>query len=95
MTRRSLVLVAVLTFAMGLLVSGVTFSAQPSGPIRGGTLRVQMVSDPPSFDSHTSTTARIHIHTAAVFNGLVRTNPMKEQVTVENVIPDLAQSWKI
>ena len=35
------------------------------------------------------------IHAAAVFNGLVRTDPMKEQVTVENIIPDLAESWKI
>ncbi len=95
MKKRSLVFVVMLLSAIGLLCSGITLSAELKGPIRGGTLRVQMVSDPPSFDSHTSTTARIHIHTAAVFNGLVRTDPLKEQVTVENIIPDLAQNWKI
>jgi peptide/nickel transport system substrate-binding protein len=71
------------------------FAAAPSGPIRGGTLRVAVVSDAPSYDSHTSTSGRVLIHGAAVFNGLVRTDPLKEEVTAETVIPDLAQSWRV
>jgi peptide/nickel transport system substrate-binding protein len=38
---------------------------------------------------------RIHDHSAAVFNSLVRTDPMKEQVSVKNMVPDLAESWEI
>ena len=84
-------------FVAGLaLVSAMpAASAEPKGPIKGGNLRLAVVSDAPSFDSHTSTSGRVLIHAAAVFSGLVRTNPLKEQVTVENIIPDLAESWKI
>jgi peptide/nickel transport system substrate-binding protein len=91
------ILLFIILFITGLaLVTAVSAaSAEPKGPVRGGNLRLAMVSDAPSFDSHTSTSGRVLIHAAAVFNGLVRTNPLKEQVTVENIIPDLAQSWKI
>src|SRR5512143_3201040 len=91
--RVTTIVVALLT--LGLLFAGPSFSADAQRPVRGGTLRVAVVSDAPSYDSHTSTSGRVLIHGAAVFNGLVRTDPSKEDVTLENVIPDLALSWRI
>ncbi|MFC1870429.1 ABC transporter substrate-binding protein, partial [Chloroflexota bacterium] len=61
----------------------------------GGVLRVCSKDDAPSYDSMRATTARIQAHAAAVFNGLVRTDPMKEQTSVENMIPDLAEKWEV
>ena len=65
------------------------------GPVRGGSLNTGLVSDPPSFDSHSDPTARFRSHTGAVFSGLVRTDPMKEEVTLKTIIPDLAASWTV
>ncbi len=65
------------------------------GPKRGQTLRISVLGQPSSYDSHSDTTMKIHTHGAAVFSSLVRTDPMKEDVTVENMIPDLAEKWQI
>jgi len=95
MREKRVFTIVIAILAMGLLSAVFSFAAEPQGPVRGGNLRVSVVSDAPSFDSHSSTSGRVLIHAAAVFNGLVRTDPAKEEVTVENVIPDLAESWKI
>lgn len=91
--RNHVIFLMIFALAFGVLSSTVTSAA--NGPIRGGNIRLAVPSDPPNYDAHTATTARVHIHSAAVFSGLVRTDPMKEAVTVENVIPDLAESWTI
>jgi peptide/nickel transport system substrate-binding protein len=94
--RRNKTLFLVIFFMAALVLnSGIAVSAEPKAPVRGGVLRLAIVSDAPSFDSHSSTSGRVLIHAAAVFNGLVRTNPQKEQVTVENIVPDLAEKWKL
>lgn len=63
--------------------------------VRGGVLRVAMASDAATYDSHTTTSGRTHSHTCAVFSGLVRTDPLKTEVSVENMIPDLAERWEV
>ena len=65
------------------------------GPIRGGVLRITCSGEAPSYDAHFSLTFRVQVHSAAVFNGLVRTDPLKEEVTLKNILPDLAESWEI
>ncbi|MFC1869660.1 ABC transporter substrate-binding protein [Chloroflexota bacterium] len=68
---------------------------KPEGPVYGGVLRSAALDDAPSYDSMRSSTTRIQSHAATAFSGLVRTDPMKEAVSVENMIPDLAESWDI
>ena len=94
MNKKRSLMITIFVLAIELLSVSIPAS-EAQGPVRGGTLRVSVVSDAPSFDSHTSTSGRVLIHAAAVFNGLVRTDPLKEEVTVENVIPDLAKGWEI
>ncbi len=52
-------------------------------------------SDAPSYDPYTDSTMRIQFHAAAVFNGLIRTNPEKKDTSIANIIPDLAEKWTI
>jgi peptide/nickel transport system substrate-binding protein len=66
-----------------------------AGPVRGGILRSNILSDPPSFDPHSNSTHRILALTAAVFSGLVKANPQKAVVSVDNLIPDLAERWEV
>ena len=65
------------------------------GPIRGGVLRTSSVLDASIYDPQRVSSMRIWDHSAAVFNSLVRTDPMKEEVSVRNMVPDLAESWQI
>jgi peptide/nickel transport system substrate-binding protein len=70
-------------------------SPTATGPIRGGVLRIGMYSDAVAFNPNASTSATALDYTFPVFSGLVRTNPMKGQVSTENIIPDLAEKWDI
>jgi peptide/nickel transport system substrate-binding protein len=95
--------VVFLTFISLFLVANVVVlpmasygqSQKLQGPIRGGVLRTSSVFDVSIFDPHRLSSMRIHDHSAAVFNSLVRTDPMKEEVSVKNMIPDLAERWQI
>ncbi|MFC1869856.1 ABC transporter substrate-binding protein [Chloroflexota bacterium] len=68
---------------------------KPEGPVYGGVLKVISRDDAPSYDTMRSGTARIQVQAANVFNGLVRTDPMKEATLIENMIPDLAEKWEL
>ena len=74
---------------------GHTQAQKLQGPIRGGILRTAVSSDAPSYDAHTSLSFRVVTHTAAVFNALVSTDPLKEEVSIKNIMPDLAERWEI
>jgi peptide/nickel transport system substrate-binding protein len=73
--------------------SGTTTAA--TGPIRGGTLRLNILSEPPAFDPYSSNTHRILALSSAVFSGLVQADPLKKEVSVDNLIPDLAEKWSV
>lgn len=87
------VIISVMVAFMVMVSTALTADAQ--GPNRGGVLRLASASDASSYDSHRTTSGRTHSHTCAVFNGLVRTDPLKEDVSVENLVPDLAERWEI
>ena len=92
-----------ITFIILFFVASVGLLPMPShaqtqklqGPIRGGVLRTSSVFEVSMYDPHLVSSMRIHDHSAAVFNSLVRTDPMKEEVSVRNMVPDLAESWQI
>jgi len=92
-----------LTFVILFLVASVVVLPFPGhaqaqklqGPIRGGVLRTASVLDVSVYDPQRVSSMRIYDHSAAVFNSLVRTDPMKEEVSVKNMVPDLAESWQV
>ncbi len=65
------------------------------GPIRGGVLRTSSALEVSIYDPQRLSSLRVHDHSAAVFSSLVRTDPMKEEVSPKNMVPDLAESWQI
>ena len=64
-------------------------------PVRGDILRTSSVLDVSIYDPLFVSSIRVHDHSAAVFNSLVRTDPMKAEVSIKNMVPDLAESWEI
>lgn len=60
-------------------------------PQHGGILWTEMQSDPPNFDLHSNTTSRVYQSMSPCYNLLVQYN----QLDVEEIIPDLAESWDI
>jgi peptide/nickel transport system substrate-binding protein len=70
-------------------------SPATAGPVRGGVLRTAVLRDPPDFNPYMNSAFFVQFHGAAVFSGLVKADPQKEQVTLQTVIPDLAERWDI
>ncbi|MFC1534452.1 ABC transporter substrate-binding protein [Thermodesulfobacteriota bacterium] len=96
MKKRALLkMIMISAIIVGMLSTVPVWAADPQGLIRGGVLRVAVASDASTYDANRTTTGRTHVHAAAVFNGLVRTDPLKEEVSLENIIPDLAERWEI
>lgn len=74
---------------IGLAVSATAGIAQKSG----GTLRMYNSTNPPSASIHEETTIATSFSFSAVFNNLVRFDPMQERNSPENIQSDLAASW--
>jgi peptide/nickel transport system substrate-binding protein len=88
----------ILFFVVSVVVLPMPSYAQTQklqGPIRGGVLRTASVLPVSIYDPQRLASMRVSDHSAAVFNSLVRTDPMKEEVSVRNMVPDLAESWQI
>jgi peptide/nickel transport system substrate-binding protein len=85
----------VVVSVVGLPLVSYAQTQKEQGPIRGGVLRTAGVLPVSVYDPQRLASLRISDHSAAVFNSLVRTDPMKEQVSVENMVPDLAENWEV
>jgi len=73
-----------------LLVIG-TGSAQK----QGGTLRVYHRDSPASMSIYEETTLSTSMPMMGVFNNVVVFDPSQEQNRLDNIIPDLAESWSV
>jgi peptide/nickel transport system substrate-binding protein len=65
-----------------------------AGPVKGGVLRIECYGEASSFDSYSATTALVQTNASMVFSGLIRTDPLKEDTTLENLRPCLAEKWE-
>ena len=70
-------------------------AAKPQGPVRGGVLRSSVTGEASTYDPHFALSFRTQAHSAAVFNGLIKPDPLKEEVSLKNMVPDLAESWEL
>ncbi|MFH1514881.1 MAG: ABC transporter substrate-binding protein [bacterium] len=92
---RKILFITIVIFVLFCSMQMAAYAQESVGPKRGGTLRIAALAAPPRYDAHSGTSMTIQTHTAAVFSGLVRTDPMKDEVSIENMIPDLAERWEI
>src|SRR6188768_2881568 len=76
---------------MSLLVVMGAASAQKSG----GTLRIYHRDSPASMSIYEETTISTSIPMMGVFNNLVVFDPHQTQNRLDNIIPDLAESWSL
>jgi peptide/nickel transport system substrate-binding protein len=77
------------TGLIGLLLVSGTVSAQK----QGGTLRVYHRDSPASMSIYEETTLSTSMPMMGVFNNLVVFDPTQAQNRLDNIIPDLAESW--
>jgi len=89
--KRLLVIIVSLVVSFVFLLG--SFPAE-AGPVRGGVLRLNTFGDPPSYDCMSATTSNLQTHVVMVFSGLIRTNPMEEKITEDNLMPCLAEKWE-
>src|SRR5215213_9385650 len=68
-----------------------------SGPVAaqkyGGTLTIQHWDSPASMSIHEATSYSVIVPMMGVFNNLVLFRQDKEQNSMDNIVPDLAESW--
>lgn len=83
-----------LTYPMvvGLIVL-LCMSSAASAQKQGGTLRVYHRDSPASMSIYEETTLSTSMPTMGVFNNLVVFDPNQAQNRLDNIIPDLAESW--
>jgi len=79
--------IVVAAFALDLLSPAV---AQK----QGGTLRIYNSSNPPSASPHEETTIAVVMPFMAVYNNLVRYDPIKPRNSFDTIIPELATAWE-
>ena len=70
-----------------------------SGPVsaqkQGGTLRVYHRDSPPSMSIYEETTFSTSMPMMGVFNNLIVFDPSQAQNRLDNILPDLAESWSL
>jgi len=59
----------------------------------GGTLTIQHWDSPASMSIHEATSYSVIVPMMGVFNNLVLFRQDKEQNSMDNIVPDLAESW--
>jgi peptide/nickel transport system substrate-binding protein len=60
----------------------------------GGTLRIYNSSNPPSASPHEDTTIAVVMPFMAVYNNLVRYDPVAPRNSFATIIPELATAWE-
>src|SRR5438046_1473467 len=79
---------------LGALLLALGLAATPAvGQKPGGTLRIYNTSNPPSASPHEDTTIAVVMPFMAVYNNLVRYDPIKPRNSFDTIIPELATSW--
>ena len=76
--------------SVALLASGAALAGAPKS---GGTLRIYNTSQPPSASIHEESTIATNMPFMAVFNNLVRFDPLKPRNGFDTIVPELAESW--
>src|SRR5438477_5658414 len=79
---------SVTVVAVLLIFNGLASSQKP-----GGTLRVYHRDSPASMSIYEETTLSTSMPMMGVFNNLVVFDPTQAQNRLDNIIPDLAESW--
>lgn len=74
----------------GLMAMGAGTAAAQK---QGGTLRIYNTTQPPSASIHEESTIATNMPFMAVFNNLVRFDPMKPLNSFDTIVPELATSW--
>jgi len=64
-------------------------------PQKGGILKIGVRGDPPILNCMMNPSIHVFTFVAQVFNGLVMIDPTQGQVSVEKVVPSLAERWEI
>jgi len=77
-----------------LAVALVLAVAPATGQKSGGTLRIYNSSNPPGASPHEDTTIAVVMPFMAVYNNLVRYDPIKPRNSFDTIIPELATSWE-
>ena len=68
--------------------------AAPPSPQRGGILKLA-AGEPPFLNPMLRASIHVFSYMTWVFNGLVMIDPTQEEVSVEKVVPSLAEKWEI
>ena len=64
-------------------------------PKKGGILKIGNRGEPPTLNCMMNPSIHVFSYATGVFNGLVMIDPTQEQVSVEKVVPSLAEKWEI
>ena len=91
--RKALIVITGVVLLVSMSTSDV-LSASPA-PQRGGILKIGNRGEPPVLNCMMNPSIHVFSYTAQVFNGLVMIDPTQEQVSVEKVVPSLAEKWEI
>jgi len=80
---------------LAILVAALTFAAPAHAqtPKRGGVLNAMLSEDPPGFSIHEAATISGIWPVMPCYSNLVLFDPLKQQETVDTVIPELAERW--
>ena len=81
--------------APGALLVALAFAVTPAlAQKSGGTLRIYNSSNPPGASAHEDTTIAVVMAFMAVYNNLVRYDPIKPRNSFDTIVPELATSWQ-
>ena len=83
-----------LTSSIAIIVLALAIPLPATAQKYGGTLRVYNSSNPPSASPHEETTIAVIMPFSAVYNNLVRYDPIKPHNGFDTIIPELATSWE-
>ncbi|MBU1207938.1 MAG: ABC transporter substrate-binding protein [Proteobacteria bacterium] len=70
-------------------------ASAPPTPKKGGILKISCRTEPPTLNCMMNPSVLVFAWTTPVFNGLVMLDPTQEEVSVEKVVPSLAEKWTI
>ncbi len=87
------VLAGTMALILILLTAGTSYAGPPA-PRRGGILKIGG-SEPPLLNPMVESAIRVSRPSAPVFNSLVMIDPGQEEVSIERVVPSLAERWEI
>src|SRR6185503_19367408 len=79
--------------AAGALAGAVAGAGPALAQKPGGTLTIQHWDSPASMSIHEEATYSVVVPIMGVMNNLVLFRQDKEQNSIDNIVPDLAESW--